>query len=157
MYFNISYLQQFPLYLKVTLIEKSVHQFMTYNDLVLLHLKLGMVRSYDYESLLNQMNSSTLLQSEKPQQMSQYLPSIVTPKNILPLHFFVIGAFERTRSEFGGIDLVVNNAGIGGFGLFSKKWKLVIDIDLVCNVKSVNKGKYVNYSFCQVLIRINNL
>lgn len=37
-------------------------------------------------------------------------------------------AFQRTKEEFGGIDIVCNNAGIGN----EDKWKMTLDVNLVC-------------------------
>ena len=36
-------------------------------------------------------------------------------------------AFARTKEEFGGIDIVCNNAGIGN----EVEWRLMLDINLV--------------------------
>ncbi|XP_046629099.1 peroxisomal hydratase-dehydrogenase-epimerase-like [Neodiprion virginianus] len=45
-------------------------------------------------------------------------------------------AFARTVKEFGGLDIVINNAGI----LNEKKWKLMIDINVTAVVKGTMLG-----------------
>ncbi|XP_046751376.1 uncharacterized protein LOC124414473 [Diprion similis] len=48
-------------------------------------------------------------------------------------------AFAKTVKEFGGLDIVINNAGI----LNEKKWKLMIDI----NVTAVVKGTMLGFQY----------
>lgn len=36
--------------------------------------------------------------------------------------------FQRTKEQFGGIDIVCNNAGIAN----EVEWRLVLDVNLVC-------------------------
>lgn len=43
------------------------------------------------------------------------------------IFFHQKSAFARTKEEFGGIDIVCNNAGIGN----EDKWRLMLDINLV--------------------------
>ena len=46
----------------------------------------------------------------------------------------VRGVFDQVRDEFGGLDLLFNNAGVGYFGLFAdsdpEDWKKMIDANL---------------------------
>lgn len=51
----------------------------------------------------------------------------------------LVNAFEQTVNGFGGLDIVFNNAGIGGVGLFGEKsddWARVIDIDLIAVISA---------------------
>lgn len=45
----------------------------------------------------------------------------------LSLFFILTDAFERTKSEYGRIDIVCNNAGIAD----EARWRQIIDINLV--------------------------
>jgi NAD(P)-dependent dehydrogenase (short-subunit alcohol dehydrogenase family) len=52
------------------------------------------------------------------------------------IYLFFSEAFKRTKEEFGGIDIVVNNAGIGGES--DDKWESVIDVNMVLIIFSLN-------------------
>lgn len=49
-------------------------------------------------------------------------------------------AFKRTKEEFGGIDIVVNNAGIGGES--DDKWESVIDVNMKGTIRGTRLGMH---------------
>lgn len=51
--------------------------------------------------------------------------------HILPSVIFLSETFAETKETFGGINIVVNNAGIGGEA--DDRWESVIDVNMVHN------------------------
>lgn len=50
-------------------------------------------------------------------------------------YFQFAAAFKKTKETFGGIDIVVNNAGVGGEN--DDNWERCIDINMVGNCSNI--------------------
>jgi len=52
--------------------------------------------------------------------------------------FLTTDAFKQTKESFGAVDIVVNNAGIGGES--DDKWESVVDVNVVSRVAHMTLG-----------------
>ena len=113
-----------------------------------------------YSLVINCSKSAdTLLNLKKELEENYHIPVLASVGNIGD-YTYVQQLFEEIRTEFGGIDIVVNNAGVSHIGLLSdmspEEWNRIIDVNLssvfytsklaIPYMLSKQQGKIINIS-----------
>ena len=110
--------------------------------------------------IINCRNSSNALFALKQEIETTYSVSVLASVGNIGDYSYVEQLFQEIKNEFGGVDIVINNAGISHIGLLSdmrlEEWKNLMDVNLssvfytskfaIPYMVSRKKGKIINIS-----------
>ena len=113
-----------------------------------------------YSLIINSCNSKEALLTLQKELMETYSIRVLASVGNIGDFDYVSSLFDDIKKEFGGIDILINNAGISHIGLLSDmsplEWKNLIDINLssafytakhaIPYMVSKQEGKIINIS-----------
>ena len=113
-----------------------------------------------YSLIINSCNSKEVLLALQKELMETYSIRVLASVGNIGDFDYVASLFDDIKKEFGGVDILINNAGISHIGLLSDmsplEWKNLIDINLssafytakhaIPYMVSKQEGKIINIS-----------